>query len=341
MAFRKGNRVQAVDPHSSTWLSARVKLDTNDDSQIPVGRVGYNTSSWVNLHDVRTPKLKRPSLFNKSDFTSLGEPRFLQKGDAVDNLLPNGKRKPSGVVVRNDPLLGEAATGIMLVDGDLDDDHDDDELDLLAYPIVPDDNDRHDRMEALHIETNKVLSTCLWPRNDAETEWRQKMDHRMRKLEKANAKIMKKNAELVTLLDSNSREIARLHQRLNTIECAPVQPIVAMETGVADIAPPEESGFESSIPEHIRIKIVRFSENRLKVARLLVQHLFTVEERLSSNISGKMGAHRLDPVRMEIVKRETFNISPSPAGKRERHWRACQKSIDAARRHMKARMKSS
>ena len=67
----------------------------------------------------------------------------------------------------------------------------------------------------------------------------------------------------------------------------------------------------------------------------MVRHLYTVEERKTSNVKGKLGKLPLDPARLAVVHRSAFEMYPLAMGEKEDVvWRLCIKSIDEVCRRL-------
>ena len=74
----------------------------------------------------------------------------------------------------------------------------------------------------------------------------------------------------------------------------------------------------------------------------LVRHLFTTEERIRSNVSGKCGKDKLDPARMKIVQEKSFAMYPLSQAEAElTAWPKCVRAIDAGNRALALLMRKS
>ena len=75
--------------------------------------------------------------------------------------------------------------------------------------------------------------------------------------------------------------------------------------------------------------------SRRNFATNLVRCLFTVEERIQSNVNGR-GKNMLNPSLMKYVKEKSFEFFPLDSGeKMNEKWAECVVSIDEANRRLK------
>ena len=75
--------------------------------------------------------------------------------------------------------------------------------------------------------------------------------------------------------------------------------------------------------------------SRSNVCANMVHHLYSIEERKTSNVRGKLGKHALDPVRLAIVHRSAFEVYPLATGEQEdMMWHQRIKSIDEVCRRL-------
>ncbi len=75
---------------------------------------------------------------------------------------------------------------------------------------------------------------------------------------------------------------------------------------------------------------------RERLAKVLVDSLFTQEERVTCNCRG-IGKEPLDPVRLKAVEEAVFTIKPCAPSQRLKAWSDCTKSIDQHNRDLKRR----
>ena len=74
----------------------------------------------------------------------------------------------------------------------------------------------------------------------------------------------------------------------------------------------------------------------MNFAANLNRRLFTVAERTSSNVRGKLGKGMLDPERVKYVKEITFSMFPLESKETEKTaWSACVTAIDEVNRRLK------
>ena len=74
------------------------------------------------------------------------------------------------------------------------------------------------------------------------------------------------------------------------------------------------------------------SNSRQNLAANLVRRAYTEKERETSNVNGRRGKKKLDPLRMNIVRKLTYNLKPLKPGENEdEDWKKyCTKAIDSA-----------
>ena len=71
------------------------------------------------------------------------------------------------------------------------------------------------------------------------------------------------------------------------------------------------------------------------LATTLVRTVYSEKERETSNVNGRRGKKRLDPIRMSIVRQLTYTLKPLKPGESEDDddWKkSCTKAIDSANR---------
>ena len=67
----------------------------------------------------------------------------------------------------------------------------------------------------------------------------------------------------------------------------------------------------------------------------MVRRLFSLEERRSSNVKGKLGKGQLDPGRLLLVRQSALEVFPLAGGECEDvAWKQCIKAIDEACRRL-------
>ncbi|XP_072025631.1 uncharacterized protein [Amphiura filiformis] len=76
-------------------------------------------------------------------------------------------------------------------------------------------------------------------------------------------------------------------------------------------------------------------QGREAMSRFLVRSLFTVEERLERNCTGRSGKRCLDPVRLDAIKLTVFAVIPCARAERITAWKSCIRSIDSMNRNLK------
>ena len=67
----------------------------------------------------------------------------------------------------------------------------------------------------------------------------------------------------------------------------------------------------------------------------MVRKLYTMEERKSSNVRGKLGKKQLGTTRMAAIQESAFKIYPLGVGEKENvAWHQCVKAIDESCRRL-------
>ena len=86
-------------------------------------------------------------------------------------------------------------------------------------------------------------------------------------------------------------------------------------------------------PNFVRL-LEQGCNSRQNLATHLVRTVYSEKERETSNVNGRRGKKRLDPVRMSIVRRLTYTLKPLKPGESEDNdWKkSCTKAIDSANR---------
>ena len=91
-----------------------------------------------------------------------------------------------------------------------------------------------------------------------------------------------------------------------------------------------------TIKEELKLDVMMYqNKGRPKMAKVLVEKLFTKEERMTKNVNGARGKSKLDPVRMEAIKEAVFLLEPSTRADRDLAWNACVRDIDTMNRGLK------
>ena len=85
--------------------------------------------------------------------------------------------------------------------------------------------------------------------------------------------------------------------------------------------------------EWIRLK--NSAASRKNFAVKVIRMFFTEEERARSNVRGKGGKSRLNPVKIDFVKKKTFEMWPLQTFELEKKaWADCVCAIDEANRRL-------
>ena len=115
-----------------------------------------------------------------------------------------------------------------------------------------------------------------------------------------------------------------------------IQPRVRFETVTTN---PEDSGVavsSSGILEPARIRFIqRNSCSRRNFAVNLVRNIFDEDTRKLSNVAGKLGKLKMNPVLMDYVKSLTFQYYPlEPFEREKKEWSNCVLAIDESNRRL-------
>lgn len=95
---------------------------------------------------------------------------------------------------------------------------------------------------------------------------------------------------------------------------------------------PQLSSQHAGIANEVRLQ----SCSRSNFCANMVRQLFMMEERMCSNVRGKLGKSQLDPARIAIVRQAALQMYPLGTGEREEIvWRQCIKAIDESCRRLK------
>jgi len=86
-------------------------------------------------------------------------------------------------------------------------------------------------------------------------------------------------------------------------------------------------------PNFVRL-LEQGRNSRQNLAANHVRRAYTEKERETSNVNGRKGKKKLDPLRMNIVRKLTYNLKPLKPGENEdEDWKKyCTKAIDSANR---------
>ena len=95
----------------------------------------------------------------------------------------------------------------------------------------------------------------------------------------------------------------------------------------------DDSNFPLSQEYLIRLKAK--SNSTMNFSVHLLRELFTLEELEGRNISGSRGKDKVDPKRVEIIKKTVFNTYGTTPSDAEMVWRGCRKAMDTFMRRMK------
>lgn len=95
----------------------------------------------------------------------------------------------------------------------------------------------------------------------------------------------------------------------------------------------DDSNFPLSQEYLIRLKAK--SNSTMNFSVHLLRELFTLEELEGKNISGSRGKDKVDPKRVEIIKKTVFNTYGTTPSDAEMVWRGCRKAMDTFMRRMK------
>ncbi|XP_038078531.1 uncharacterized protein LOC119745922 [Patiria miniata] len=76
-----------------------------------------------------------------------------------------------------------------------------------------------------------------------------------------------------------------------------------------------------------------------KIGRELGNMLFLDQERLKSNCRGVRGMDRLDPKRLNAMKRAVLKLCPGNSEEQDQRWKAVKEAVDASSRHVRRKAK--
>ncbi len=85
----------------------------------------------------------------------------------------------------------------------------------------------------------------------------------------------------------------------------------------------------------VKLSVSPFADNPNKVARLLASKLFTVQERIGSNCSGRRGQSQLDPARLEVMKAAIFEVCNIEDAEQDEAWKVIRTSVDSSNRALR------
>ena len=122
----------------------------------------------------------------------------------------------------------------------------------------------------------------------------------------------------------------------NTAISPPVPPSPSsLLSPTIPLQPHQSSQHTAGIVNEVRL----LSCSRSNFCANMVRQLFTVEERMRSNVRGKLGKSQLDPARLAVIRQAALQMYPLGTGEREELvWRQCIKAIDESCRRLKRNM---
>ena len=92
---------------------------------------------------------------------------------------------------------------------------------------------------------------------------------------------------------------------------------------------------EVRIKEDLKLHAMTYqNRGRAKMAKVMMEKLYTKEERKHRNVNGLRGKAKLDPVKMAAIKETVFQLEPSTKADKELCWSECVKQIDAMNRQI-------
>lgn len=111
-----------------------------------------------------------------------------------------------------------------------------------------------------------------------------------------------------------------------------------------NLLPLEPSGGLTSTPiwsettilkdsEHLDM-VKRESSSIMNFAARLNYKVFTIEERMQSNVSGTQGKQQLDPQKILAIKNPTFATYPTDMKDKPLVWKNCVRAIDEINRRL-------
>ena len=115
------------------------------------------------------------------------------------------------------------------------------------------------------------------------------------------------------------------------------QPISQASPTVSPTVSQQKPTFETACqtlgltPNFVRL-LEQGCNSRQNLATNLVRTVYSEKERETSNVNGRRGKKRLDPIRMSIVRQLTYTLKPLKPGESEDDdWKkSCTKAIDSA-----------
>ena len=122
-----------------------------------------------------------------------------------------------------------------------------------------------------------------------------------------------------------------------------IQPCVRFEIVTTN---PEDSGVavcSSDMLKQARIRFIqRNSCSRCNFAVNLERNIFDEDTKKLSNVAGKLGKLKMNPVSIEYVKSLTFQYYPlEPFEKEKKEWNNCVVTIDESNRRLNNKPKTS
>ncbi len=133
-----------------------------------------------------------------------------------------------------------------------------------------------------------------------------------------------------------STTLAQSHIQQTT---TPVHGSIQQRTTPASHVQPTTTPAQSHLDSLVIARVRSASCSRENFAANLIRELFTMEERLSSNIAGKCGKSKLGPKRVDSIREATFQMfPPGPSENLKRSWATCIRAIDSANRSLVRKM---